>query len=223
MTDRDEPGAPARPARLPRERDVPRAKATLAGPVGPPSPAGPRRGLNRPMKAVLVGVGVVGVLSLALIRCADRGKPTKARTHWNAPPQTTRQASVDDLLRQASVRAAEVLPAGRLARLEVRQIDRAGMVHLDYGSASFEFEAPDADPCSVHLVMSWQGWAQRPGGACHAAPRPPTCGFGAVLERAFRGRTDETATLEYDGGWSIWFRDAGSAQQVEVADDCNPG
>ena len=211
--------------RLPRQREVPRAKATFKGPVETPAPSGPRKGLSGAMKAILVGVGVVGVLSLALIRCADRGKATKkSDANWNRPPRTTeRQVSLDDLIRQASVRAARALPDGKLARLSVRQIDKAGMVHLDYGSASFEFETPGATPCSVHLVIGWQGWEQRPGGACHETTRAPTCPPRTVLDAAWEGKMSETATVEYDGTtWSVWFRDGGSAAPVVVPDGCNP-
>lgn len=213
------------PARLPREREVPRARARFTGPVEETPPSGPRKGMTGPMKVILIGVGVVGVLSLALMRCADRGKATKARAHWNAPPQTTaRQTALDDLLQQATDRAAKVLPEGKLARLSARHVDQDGMVHLDYGSASFEFEAPGATPCSVHLVIGWQGWAQRPGGTCHETTRPPTCGARYILHHAFEGRMTQTTTttIEYDGaGWTVWFRDGSKAEPIELADQCN--
>ena len=217
MTDPE--GPPARPSRLPREREMPRARARLKGPVVP-EPGRPRRGLTGPMKAVLVGVGVVGVLSIALIRCADRGKATRSNANWNRPPRTTeREVALDDLIAQAGARAAATLPDGKLARLSARHVDQDGMLHLDYGSASFEFETPGASPCSVHLVIGWQGWAERPGGACHEPPRPPGCAAAAIVGRAFEGKTSETATVEYDGDWTVWFRDEGGS--VELADDCN--
>jgi len=228
MTDPDvpEPPPPARPARLPRERELPRARVRGKG-GGAPPPTGSRRGLTRPMKAVLIGTGVVGVLSLALIECSDRGKPTKARVHWNAPPptpETGREAALDDLIAQATARAAKVLPEGRLARLSARQVDERGMVHLDYGSASFEFEAPGASPCSVHLVTSWQGWAQRPGGTCHEPPRPPTCPVSTVLGGAFANQADGALSyVDYaSGAWSVRFRDVPGARPHQVPDDCGP-
>jgi hypothetical protein len=217
---------PARVARLPRQRDdAPRP----GKPTAPAAPPREERGMSRAMKVVFFGALALGALSVVLGRCAtDRGAAGKARVHWNAPPTSTRQAHLKDLLAQAQTRAETVLPGAKLALLHARLVDARGMVDLDYGSADFEFIAPGQTPCSVHLVMSWSGWAQRPGGTCHEPPPAPRCSFDEIVTKAFAGKP-EGATAFLDWGpskhgpeWSVRFKDLPDKPVFEVEDACAP-
>jgi len=217
---------PARVARLPRERDGAPRRGRPSAPVAPRLQ---ERGMSRAMKVVFAGALALGGLSVVLGRCAtDRGGAGKARVHWNAPPQATRQAHLRDLLAQATTRAEAALPGAQLALVQARLVDARGMVDLDYGSASFEFVAPGKTPCSVHFVMSWQGWAQRPGGTCHEPPPPLRCSFDRVIADAFRGRPEGTiAYIDWGPGkrgsmWSVRFKDLPDSPTYEVDDTCAP-
>jgi hypothetical protein len=174
------------------------------------------------MIAILVATGLVTGLAVAVARCADQGKPTRARQHWNAPPPSERRAPLADLLVQTQVRAEQVLPGARLTRLRAREVDAEGQVALDHGSATFEYVAAGAEPCSVTFVVSWQGTARRPGGACHDDAAPPRCEVEEVVREAFAGRpAGARALLDYERrAWTVYFRDLPGARPLERADDC---
>lgn len=233
-----EPPAPARrPARLPRERGGSRKGSALEPPAAPDTPRrrarGPRgpRGMTTSMKIVFaIALALLG-LSIALLRCNEPGKATKAREHWNAPPpvaEVPRQAALVDLIETTRIRADAVVPGAQITRLHARQVGRDGRVDLNYGSADLEFSAQGASPCSVRFAVSWQGTQQRPGGACHDRARPPGCTIDAVLEEAFRGIDgDARAIVDYvDGRWSVRFRDVAGGRTherpYEREDDCAP-
>ena len=178
------------------------------------------------MVAILFVTGGLTLLSIALIRCGGDPKPGKARTHWNAPPRAERMATLDELVGQANVRAAPLLPGASIYRIVARQVDAQARVHVDYGSLSVEYVAPGQEPCSVHLVLSWQGWAQRPGGACHDAPPPPRCPFAQIVAEAFADKpAGALAIVEFapPGAWSVRFKDLPGAPVFERADDCQAG
>jgi hypothetical protein len=101
---------------MPRERDERPARPVAAR----AAPVRPARGLSGGMIVILVGTGVVLLLSFAVAKCADRGKATKARVHWNAPPTAERKATLDDLRKQAEERARHVVPEAKLARISGR-------------------------------------------------------------------------------------------------------
>jgi hypothetical protein len=183
------------------------------------------------MIAILVGTAVCVVLSFVVGKCdLDRGKPTKARFHWNAPQQNmARKASLADLLGQATVRAGKLVPGAQLVRMNGRQLDATGLVDVDYGAAGFEYIAPaDAKPgtpCGVEEGLAWQGWTQRVRNACDDVPLAPRCTFAAAVAKGFQAPPAALQfVLESDSGaatWTFWPLDpAGPA--VTVPDDCAP-
>jgi hypothetical protein len=179
------------------------------------------------MIAILVVTAVLVVASLALIRCSDRGKAGPAERPWSAAVPSSRKVPLDDLVEQATGRARRVIPDAVLSRITVRPIDAAGMVHLDAGSASFEFVAASgaaAAPCTVQFVMSWQGWTQRIGGSCEDPPVAPRCRIVDVFARALPGAPEGAlASVLLEGApprWTLRRVDAEAGGHVAIVDDC---
>lgn len=208
------------PRRLPRQREEARAKKE-ARPVS-------TKGLTRGMKVVFGLAGFVGVLSLVLLQCSDRGKPGKAAVHWNSPPAADRTAPLADLRATAFARAGKVVPDARLARISARRIDADGKVDLEYGGAAFDFVAPPGavlpagTPCGVEMAMTWQGWQTRVHAACPDVEIAPRCSVAAAYAKAFPGGGGPVEMVLEGGAhpqWTFWpLEPAGKA--VEIADDC---
>jgi hypothetical protein len=180
------------------------------------------------MIVILIGTGLMLVLSFFVAKCSDRGKPTRARTHWNQPPPSTRSATLDDLRKQAEERARRVVPDAALSRISGRQVDPTGLVDLEYGTVGFEFVAfpgGTTDTCGVEEGLAWQGWAQRLRSVCTDPPLTPHCTFAAALARAFPTLPAavqfvlETAADGTGQAWTFWPLGP-KGPPVAVPDDC---
>jgi hypothetical protein len=180
------------------------------------------------MKVILAGTGLVLVLSFQGATCSDRGKATKARVHWNAPPASERKATLDDLRKAAEERAGRAVPDAKLARMSGRQLDATGLVDLDYGSAGFEFVLPPGAVgtiCGVEQGIAWQGWTQRTRSVCTDPPLVPRCTFAAALARAFPTPPNalqfvlETAENGGAQTWTFWPLDP-QGPAIAILDDC---
>jgi hypothetical protein len=184
-----------------------------------------RRGLSRPMLAILIATGVLTAVSIVSFRCNDRGKAGQARFNFNEPKAAGRTATLDDLIEKATTRAQHKIPGARLVRLSVKRIDAAGGVHLRSGNAVFELVGPaGATPCGVQLAVGTQGWTERKPGNCALPPLEPRCAIGEVIARAFPSAPDGLEVSAIAEGaparWTLKRLDVEGAGPVEVADDC---
>lgn len=130
------------------------AKPRPPAPERPPEP-GPPPAASTESTYVRLGLFFTIVGLLIVVAAASRCGKRKRDVEAPPPPRVAKMPdAIEGLVAEGRKRAAEVLPAGRLVRLDAKGVTENGELHPSYGELVLEFQADRPPPAAPEVDPS---------------------------------------------------------------------